>query len=245
MRRPEYLSAANPELVVRLDHFAVTNPLLAFFRMAIDRFHLKFRTKDLTFHRLLGTGSGQTFTTKDADIYRWVILTVWPNELSATNFDNSLVFKNWKKISTEVATLYLSPLSSKGTWRNKEPFGDPKAHRWDGPVLSITRARIKTSMWRRFQTEVPPVSKSLHASAGLLTAFGIGEAPVGLQGTVSIWQSNKELTEFAQREQAHRSVITKTHELDWYSEELFARFAIIAVEGALNGVALASSIQVK
>jgi hypothetical protein len=40
-------------------------------------------------------------------------------------------------------------------------------------------------------------------------------------------------------------VINKTHELEWYSEELFARFAVIAVEGSLNGVALATAIPFK
>lgn len=100
-------------------------------------------------------------------------------------------------------------------------------------------------MWRRFQAEVPPVSQSLHMSEGLLTAFGIGEAPIGLQGTISIWVDNKSLTQFAQREQAHREVIEKTHKLDWYSEELFARFAVISAQGHLNGVALPPEISLK
>jgi hypothetical protein len=97
-------------------------------------------------------------------------------------------------------------------------------------------------MWRRFQSEVPPVSKSLHASAGMVTAFGIGEAPVGLQGTVSVWKTNQDLTEFAQRTQSHRDVIEKTHKLDWYSEELFARFAIIEAQGIVDSVPLGQSL---
>jgi len=245
MQRPDYLAAENPNLTVRLDHYEVKNILVAFIRMAIDRINFRFATNDLYFYRLLGTGNGQTFTTKDADVRRWVILTVWPNMDAATNFSSHKITLGWRKNAVEVGTLFLAPISSKGTWQKQQPFGDPTPRRWDGPVLSITRARIKARLWRKFQAEVPPVSKSLHASAGLLTAFGIGEAPIGLQGTVSIWKSNKALTEFAQRKHEHREVINKTHELEWYSEELFARFAVIAVEGSLNGVALATAIPFK
>lgn len=245
MLRPQYLNVENPELTVRIDHFQVKKVLPALINMAINHFQIRFNTKGLIFYRLLGTGSGQTFTSRDADMHRWLILTVWPNYESAIGFEKHPIISKWKRNSLESASLFLSPLTSKGTWKGRKPFGEPIAHKWDGPVLSITRARIKTKMWRRFQSEVPPVSDSLHASAGLLTAFGIGEAPIGLQGTVSIWIDNKSLTQFAQRERAHREVISKTHELNWYSEELFARFAVFAVAGAINGVALASAISIK
>lgn len=242
MSRPEYLQVKNQDLTVRLDLFKVGRVMPAFIRVALDRFYFRFFSPQLQFFRLLGTGTGQTFTSKDADLHRWVVLTVWQTEAAAISFSNSRIFNRWQKIANETATFFLAPLSSKGEWANCKPFGEPTPHRWDGPVLSITRAKIKLRMWRKFQSEVPPVSKSLHLSAGLLTAFGIGEAPVGLQGTVSIWLDNRSLTEFAQRKQPHREVIAMTHELDWYREELFARFAITSVAGELNGVALAQVI---
>lgn len=242
MNRPEYLSINNPELTVRIDLIRVKRVWPAFIRIALDRFSLRSASPELQFFRLLGTGTGQTFTSKDADLKRWVVLTVWQNEMSARKFSKHLVLKRWQRNIAEQATFFLAPLSSKGKWANRMPFDQPKPKRWNGPVLSITRARIKTRMWRRFQAEVPPVSKSLHLSSGLLTTFGIGEAPIGLQGTVSIWLDNQSLTQFAQREQAHREVITLTHKLDWYSEELFARFAIIDSAGQLDGVPLAQVI---
>jgi heme-degrading monooxygenase HmoA len=242
MSRPEYLTVSNSELTIRVDIFTVTNILVALLRIAFDRFRIKKNNSDLVFFRLLGTGTGRTFTSKDANYKRWVILTVWNNQHAASAFNDHKIFKHWQARSAEFATYYLATLSSKGSWAGKQPFGNPTAHRWDGPVLSITRARIKFRMWRRFQKEVPPVSNSLHSSSGMMTAFGIGEAPIGLQGTVSVWKSNKALTQFAQREHAHRVVIAKTHELNWYSEELFARFAIIATHGSLDGVPLANAI---
>ena len=42
-------------------------------------------------------------------------------------------------------------------------------------------------MWRTFWASVPPVADALDDSPGLMLRVGIGEAPVGLQGTFSVW----------------------------------------------------------
>jgi hypothetical protein len=86
-----------------------------------------------------------------------------------------------------------------------------------------------------FWRSVPPVSAELHRSPGLRLAVGIGEAPVGLQGTFSLWESAAALTEFAYRRAAHVEVVRRTAELGWYAEELFARFAVLEVEGTFAG----------
>jgi hypothetical protein len=86
-----------------------------------------------------------------------------------------------------------------------------------------------------FWRSVPPVSADLHRSAGLRFAVGVGEAPVGLQGTFSIWRSGRDLTEFAHRRAPHVEAVRRTAELGWYSEELFARFAVVATEGTFLG----------
>ena len=79
------------------------------------------------------------------------------------------------------------------------------------------------------------MSAALHRSPGLLTALGIGEAPIGLQGTFSLWSSADALRDFAHRDPAHTDVIRRTAEEGWYSEELFARFAVLGSAGTLNG----------
>ena len=138
------------------------------------------------------------------------------------------------------------PLASRGTWSARQPFGDPFAHRWDGPIAAITRARIKTMQWRNFWASVPSVSADLHRVEGLTFAMGIGEAPVGLQGTFSTWTDGSSLSNFAHRRDAHQDVMRMTHEIDWYAEELFARFALVEAAGSYNGaaVALTSTSQV-
>jgi hypothetical protein len=92
----------------------------------------------------------------------------------------------------------------------------------------VTRA---AAFWRA----VPAVSAELHRSPGLLAAIGIGEAPLGLQGTFSLWSSAHALRDFAHRGPAHRDAVRRTAEEGWYAEELFARFAVVGSHGTLDG----------
>ena len=79
------------------------------------------------------------------------------------------------------------------------------------------------------------MSADLHRSPGLRTAIGIGEAPLGLQGTFSLWDSGEELREFAHRGAPHVEVVRRTAEEGWYAEELFARFSVVGTSGTLDG----------
>ena len=72
----------------------------------------------------------------------------------------------------------------------------------------------------------------------LLMATGIGEAPVGLQGTFSLWDSPDSLTAFAHRTPEHQAVVARTPEVGWYAEELFARLAVVEASGSLGGVSV-------
>ena len=75
------------------------------------------------------------------------------------------------------------------------------------------------------------MAAELAAAPGLLARFGVGEAPVGWQGTVSVWRSAADLTAFAYRQPEHRAVIARTPADRWYAEELFARFAVRDISG--------------
>ena len=213
----------------------------ALLRMASQRRSVR-RTAGVTFAKLLGTGSGDTFTVRDADVGHWAMLTVFDSTRSADDFRGSPAVRSWRRIATESLRLDLAPLSAKGSWSRRQPFTlDQPPRRWDGPVAALTRARIRLAMWRRFWSSVPPVADDLRARPGLEFSLGIGEAPVGLQGTFSVWRSNRALTEFAQRGAAHRQVIADTERLNWYAEELFARFAVTGGEGSIGGFSFPDS----
>jgi hypothetical protein len=200
----------------------------AFLAMALDRFALS-RSANVDFYKSLGTGKGETFTPADANTLRWGLIAQ-VNDLEA--FDQSLVVKRWRKNSVDEFRAILEPISSHGQWAGKEPFV-ATAKDWTGPVAAITRARIKWHQNFRFWSSVPPVTISLKSAPGLMAAIGIGEAPIGLQGTFSLWESSDAIKNFAYKGAAHQKAIADTATYNWYSEELFARFAVKDMRGTI------------
>ena len=199
--------------------------------MAINKIQLK-RLPGISFVKMLGTGKGESFTPKDADPTRWgILVTISENQIS--NLDKSFVIRCWQKICKKEYRVILKPISSHGFWSRKQPFSVENFD-WSAKIAAVTRARI---VWRKnliFWRAVPPVTESLHQSPGLLNAIGIGEAPIGLQGTFSVWKDAASLRDFAYKGRAHSEAIKATSAQQWYSEELFARFAVIEERGLLT-----------
>jgi len=200
----------------------------ALLRMALDRGALR-RIKGVSFAKMLGTGKGETFTPRDADANRWGALIV----IAGANLemlDNSKMINRWRANSMSEVRYLLDPISSHGLWAKVNPFAYASTQT-DGEVIAITRARIKWFQNFRFWRAVPPVTQSLHSSPGLINTIGIGEAPIGLQGTFSHWKTGADLRNFAYKGAAHQVVIVATERHQWYAEELFARFAVRDIRG--------------
>ena len=195
----------------------------AFLQMAIGR-PIARRIAGVSFAKLMGTGTGKTFTPSDADLQQWAILFV-AEDLDVV--EQSRFIQRWKERSLKVDRYVLDPISSHGQWSKREPFEISGAQHRGGPVVAITRARLKWSQALRFWRSIPPVVADLHQSPGLIFSIGIGEAPIGLQGTFSLWDSAQSLRDFAYKNAPHRAVIEDTKRFDWYSEELFARFDLV------------------
>ncbi len=226
-------------MFVRLDITRVKSRhiLIAFSLMARQRLSMR-KLPGLTFYKLMGTGSGKTFTVRDADLNHWCVLSVWESQEDSLAYLTSKPARQWRKIALTEANIELEPLSAKGTWAKKSPFGNPVPEKWDGLTAALTRASIKPRWWREFWRSVPPVSADLNSTAGLITSLGIGEAPIGLQGTFSIWETNESITAFSSKQKPHSAVIARTHETGWYSEELFARFKVKKLSGTFAGLDL-------
>jgi hypothetical protein len=197
-----------------------------------------------SFTRLLGTSSAKTFAPIDADLHRWAVLNVWPNYETAQTAAELDSLQRWQQISSASALLLLTALSVNGSWGGHNPFApnptnsNPPARKWTGPTAALTRARIKPTRWLEFWRSSPPVARELAGSPGLLTAMGIGEAPIGLQGTFSLWQTNQDLTNFVQKGHAHRNAIDSATNRGWYAEDLFARLGVIAASGRIGSLNL-------
>ncbi|WBB67245.1 monooxygenase [Micromonospora sp. WMMD812] len=199
-------------------------------RMALDPRRLR-ATPGVRFGKLLGTGTGTGFGPGDADPTRWAALTVWDSPAAAAGFDDAPVGRAWARIARASARVDLRPLTSRGEWSRRRPFGTPSGGRVAGPVLALTRARLRARRAATFWRAVPPVAAALRTAPGLLARFGVGEAPLGWQGTVSVWRDPTDLVAFAYRHPEHRAAITRTPTEGWYAEELFARFEVRDVVG--------------
>jgi hypothetical protein len=189
----------------------------ALLRVAQDPWRTR-RLPGVRFAKFMGTGAGTTFRPGDADVTRYAALIVGD--------DPPREFAGWDRIAEAGVRIDLVPLTSRGTWSGVAPFETPPSGRSDGPVLALTRARLRPTKALTLWRAVPPVVRELADAPGLLARFGMGEAPIGLQGTVSVWRSAADLTAFAYRQPEHRAVIARTPTDKWYVEELFARFAV-------------------
>ena len=177
------------------------------------------------FAKLVGTGGGAGFGPGDTDLTRYAAIVAWDGAA-----DPEAVDRGWERIALASARLDLAPIASRGRWSGAEPFRS-SPQRADGAVLALTRARLRPGKALRFWRAIPPVAAELQRAPGLLARFGVGEAPIGWQGTVSVWRGATDLTRFAYRQPEHRAVIDRTPVDRWYAEDLFARFAVREIRG--------------
>jgi hypothetical protein len=204
--------------------------------MAADRRALA-GTPGLTFAKSLGCGSGRSFAVTDATPTRWALLCCWSDREAAAA--GSRVEQAWQRLAVETWRCDLVPLASRGRWSGRDPFphtADARDHA-GAPVVALTRARLRARTAVRFWRAVPAVAADLWGGDGPrpALALGVGEAPVGVQGTVSVWPAAADLAAFAYGRPAHRAAITATREVGWYAEELFARLAVTESSGTVDG----------
>lgn len=203
-------------------------------RVGRDRTRLA-RVPGLRFARLVGTGDGATFTARP-DPRRWALLASWHDAGAAGAFEASGLVRGWDRRAEERWRVELVPLSARGRWAGREPFGPVAPRAWDAPVAVLTRARVAVARVVTFWRAVPPVAADVRGRDGLLAGFGLGEAPWFWQGTFSVWRDAAALRAFAYDGPAHRAAIQATEDTGWYAEELFARFGVVRASGTLGGV---------
>lgn len=196
-----------------------------------------WRTNGLQFFRVMGSGSDSGFSLiPDFSVYAFLV--VWKDEHAAKAFyTNSFLMRWYTLCSTERWTIYLRNIQSKGTWAAQAPFISSSHLNAENPIIAvITRATIRWSKMVSFWKYVPTSQKPLQSNKGLLFSKGIGEAPVIQMATFSIWADVESLKQYAHYTPEHQTAMQKTHQLNWYTEELFARFQPYASYGKWNGI---------
>lgn len=189
------------------------------------------RNPSVTFAKFLGT-SGPSFQPWRATPRRWAMLTCWRHTPEPA--------RRHSPAAVETATLRLRPLWSRGSWDGYS-LGAPATRTrvtTSGPLLMLTRSSLRASRAARFYRAVTPIATDIKTAEGLRVAFGIGEAPLLRQGTISIWTSAEAMAAFARSSAAHLDAVRATGSVGWYDEELFAGLAIDSAEGSIDGVAL-------
>ncbi len=214
--------------------------LFAFMAMAFFRIPL-WMDKRVSFYKLLGCGKNGTFD-KVPDLQQWGILTVRSLGFRAEGLESHQILGNfissWLRFfKCEVWTILLEPLEGHGSWDGKKPFGELSVNPvHDGPIAVLTRATIRLHKLKYFWQEVAPVTAVMKSADGFITSLGIGEIPWIKQATFSVWESKEAMKNFAYGMKTHTEVIKKTREQQWYSEEMFVRFKIMASKGTIQGI---------
>lgn len=186
----------------------------------------------MTFYKLMGSGRGIGFSMFP-DWSAYGLLQVWEKEEYAERFlANSPLSFLYREKSTGPVVLFLKNLSSHGLWSGIEPFLPGHAGEKDPvPVAILTRASVRPSRLIPFWTYVPIAERPLKKAEGLLWSKGFGEVPLTRMATISIWEDLASVKKFAYQSPEHLKAISLTRKLNWYSEELFARFWVYRIEG--------------
>ncbi|MEM8872337.1 MAG: spheroidene monooxygenase [Pseudomonadota bacterium] len=222
--------------VVTLSFFRMNrwrDRLWAFVQMGLARSELG-RLPGIGFFKLMGAGTGEGFTPIP-DTTAVAILTTWPDlETARTQTCGSRIFERYHARAKEAWTVHLTPRSAWGAWARQMPF-EPTGGDYGDAVVALTRATVRPSVVLQFWRRVPDISRAIGADPNVIFKQGVGEVPWFHQMTFSIWPDTASMAAFARAEGPHARAISAVREGNWFSEELYARFAILAAEGQWNG----------
>ena len=193
---------------------------------------LQKKINGLTFFKPLGTGSGNGFSIKP-DFSTFGFLAVFKSEEFAKEFLGTDVVKEYTQTTVSYSHVLMRTVKSHGEWSKLKPFESSVEYDKTKPLAVITRATIKPKLAYQFWKNVPAVSKSMDKYDELIFSKGIGEFPLLMQATFSLWSSSEAMMNYAYKNPKHAEMVKKTRELNWYSEELFARFQPFYQEGNL------------
>ncbi len=202
---------------------------------------MQFAHRDLkkvqgqSFYKLMGSGRGLGFNALP-DWSTYALLQVWENEEAAHSFFKaSKTMNGYRTHANEVWTLFLKNVSAHGQWDGSNPFQPEEDLPSTELMAVLTRATIKWHKIIPFWKYVPTSHQPLKENDGLIYTKGVGEVPIVQMATFSIWKNIESLNHFAYTSKEHRVAIHKTRELNWYKEELFARFKPYKSIGTWNG----------
>ncbi|MFZ9670575.1 MAG: spheroidene monooxygenase [Burkholderiaceae bacterium] len=187
----------------------------------------------LLFQKFLGSGDEGGFQLKPSlDHQAW--FGVFQSKSQADAFiSHSPMVQHYQKRSRDCLTLTLQAYQSRGSWSgfSIEATADRPG---SGPVVSLTRASIRPGKAADFWRQSPAAETDLERAEGCELAMGLGEMPVFRQATLSLWQQESSLVQYAQTG-AHQRAIAAAYGRHFFSESMFTRFRVLQARGQWKG----------
>lgn len=196
-----------------------------FLAMQQDRPHLR-GVDGLVFARQLGTGRTAELRG-GADLTRWALFATWRDAGALEHFlATSPVAARWREHGEEHCTLELAPLRWHGLWDARDPLAGAQPAGEAGRVAVLTRATLRWRTALSFHAASGAPYRAFLASPGVVAAAWVSEMPFTRFGTFSVWESAEAMKAFSYGQATHLETMRRKRDEGWYSEELFARFAV-------------------
>jgi heme-degrading monooxygenase HmoA len=179
------------------------------------------------FVKVMGCGKGAVFSV-GPDWGRYAFLSIWNSEESAIN---AFQHPRWCRAQSGAeSNLHLSllPVSSHGKWDGGDPFQPTQPAAESSRTAVLTRADVKPWKIRSFSRHAATTSAAVENHEGLQFSLGMGEWPFVRQATFSIWDSKEAMKVYAYKNSTHIAAMRGKNKENWYGEELYARFTVLA-----------------
>ncbi|WP_306120395.1 MULTISPECIES: hypothetical protein [unclassified Roseitalea] len=224
--------------IVTLSLFRFSSPtgrLWAFAQMGLMHPAIG-RLEGLCFYKLLGTGAGAGFSLKP-DFSTYALICVWQDMAAARRaVGQGEVHAAYRRHASQMATLYLTPTRSRGQWAGQAPFTvDPETVP-RRPIVALTRATLRLKKLVPFWSQAPGISDEIETDPHQRFMMGLGEVPYKHMMTFSIWDDEAAMRAFSLDSASHGVAVRRAWQEGWFVEYLFARFNLIAIDGAWPGL---------
>jgi spheroidene monooxygenase len=211
----------------------------AWWRMLLFRWKLR-ALPGATFMRQCGCGSDEGFSPVP-DFGTYGVLAAWTDMATAkAQVRGAAPYRAYRDRAAHSVTLFLQATRARGAWGGSAPFaaGD-HGEAGDEPVAVLTRATVRPSRAAAFWRWTPAIRGAIPNGPGLDLKIGMGDVPWLSQITFSVWSDRAALWRFAADPAGPHGQAARASQTDaYFSESLFARFRIAAVDGAWPGATL-------
>jgi spheroidene monooxygenase len=203
----------------------------ALWQMLLGKPRLK-RLPGVQFVKMVGAGSREGFSpVPDTSVEG--VLCAWPSlDHARAQVRGAAVFEGFRRHAAEAMTLYLGTTRVWGRWAGREPFQTMDDRAPTPPVVALTRASIKPRHALKFWARTPGIRAEVPAQDHLLFKIGLAEVPWINQITFTVWDDFDAMRAFAYRPGGpHTGAVEAVRREGWFTEELYARFRVLDVDG--------------